>query len=200
MAHATTLPVTEPARDVAGPDQGSWTYEAYAALPEDGRRYEVVQGVLYVTPSPAERHQSSSGWFFVHLHQHVQAQGRGRVYAAPFDVELAPGHVVQPDIVVVLRENESIVRENRIVGVPDLLVEITSPTTANYDRRQKLDAYAAAGVAEYWIADPAPRAVELLALDASSRTYRSAGVFLGEARLPSNVLDGFDVTVADLFG
>lgn len=180
-----TLPVTTRADHVPEPAQGRWTYADYAALPDDGNRYEVVDGVLYMAPAPTIAHQSANNWFTYYLTGHIQVQGLGRVFAAPTDVELGPHDVVQPDVVVVLNTTQANITPSRIVGAPDLVVEIASPSTTGYDRRQKQDAYARAGVREYWIADPNTQTVELLVLDQA--TYRSLGVFRGKAMLPSSV-------------
>jgi Uma2 family endonuclease len=87
--------------------------------------------------------------------------------------------------------------DNRIIGAPDLVVEVASPATATYDRHEKLDAYASAGVAEYWIVDPTTRTVELLVLEA--RLYRSFGNFEGKTRLPSTVISDFPINVERFF-
>lgn len=192
-----TLPVVIPADHVTGTSQGSWTYLDYARLSGDGQRYEIVDGVLYMPPAPNISHQDASGWFFFYLTTHVRLAGLGRVFHAPCDVELAPNAVVQPDVIVVLNTNLGIITPSHIVGVPDLLVEITSPGTVGYDRRTKQDAYARAGVPEYWIADPAAQTVEVLQLEHDS--YRSMGVFQGQATLPSRIVPGLPVRVAQFF-
>ncbi len=69
------LPVVAPANHVAGPPQGQWTYSAYAALPDDGQRYEVIAGVLYMAPAPTDTHQAASTWFIYYLTAHVQVPG-----------------------------------------------------------------------------------------------------------------------------
>jgi Uma2 family endonuclease len=192
------LVVITPADHVAGPPQGQWTYADYMKLPEDGYRYELLDGVLFMAPAPGTGHQGSSSRFVYHLMSYVEIAGLGRVFAAPIDVELSLTRVVQPDIIVILNENLGIITPSRIVGAPDLVVEIASPSTAGYDRREKQDAYAAAGVHEYWIADPATRTIEVLALDGVA--YRSLNAFTGRALLPSRVLAGFPVRVEELFG
>ena len=96
-APVDTLPMVMRADDVLGPKQGCWTYTDYASLPEDGRRYEVVDGVLYMSPSPRTAHQRAVLRVVVRLSQYVEASGLGEVFVAPFDVELAPDTVVQPD-------------------------------------------------------------------------------------------------------
>ena len=180
------LPVVTVAAPLVGPPQGRWTYADYAALPDDGNRYEIIAGVLYMTPAPGTGHQSISARVVTFLVTHVEFAGLGRVFAAPVDVELAPDTVVQPDIVVVLSANLHRITPSRIIGAPDLVVEILSPGTAGYDRREKQDAYARAGVGEYWIVDPGAQTVELLTLDQGG--YRSHGVFRGQARLPSSAV------------
>lgn len=193
-----SLPMTVRADWVPGPPQGCWTYDDYAAIPEDGNRYEVIEGVLYLMAGANTKHQGTSLQFSIYLGIHVQHGGLGRVFHAPYDVRL-PGHAqpVQPDLVVVLNANLAIIKDKYIDGVPDLLIEIASPGTAGYDRRTKQDAYAAAGVPEYWLADPDAEAVEVLVLEGGA--YRSLGVFAGSRVLPSVVLPGFAVQVQQFF-
>jgi Uma2 family endonuclease len=192
------LPVTAPADDVPGPPQGQWTYDDYAAVPDDGRRYEIIDGVLYMTPAPSTGHQNAAGWFFYYLRMYIQVPGLGVALAAPFDVEIGLGRtVVHPDVVVILKEHLSILTPSRAIGTPDLVVEVSSPSTANYDRRRKMDAYAEAEVPEYWIADAAARTVELLVLEGGE--YRPLGVFQGGATLPSRVVPDLPVHVEQFF-
>ncbi|NWJ94346.1 MAG: Uma2 family endonuclease [Chloroflexi bacterium] len=185
------------ARGVVGPPQGQWTYADYAAIPEDGKRYEIIQGVLYMSPSPNFRHQRSITRFIHYLFVQVEQAGFGQVLPAPFDVELGPGNVVQPDIVVVLKANEERLEPGKLVGAPDLVVEIALPSTSGYDRREKQDAYARAGVPEYWIADPAAQTIEVLVLEQG--VYSSSGVFQNQALLPSQVIPDLAVKVAQFF-
>ncbi|MBA3944325.1 MAG: Uma2 family endonuclease [Herpetosiphonaceae bacterium] len=191
------LPVVHPADHILGPEQGQWTYTDYAAVPNDGHRYEVIEGVLYMAPAPGSAHQSANNLLQTYLTIHVQFTGLGRVFGPPFDVELAPGTVVQPDVTVVLAPNLGVVTPRGIVGAPDLVVEIASPGTATHDRSTKLHAYSGAGIREYWIADPHAYTVELLVLEHGS--YRAAGVFQGKALLPSTVVPGLPVRVEQFF-
>ena len=191
------LPVVTPADHVTGPPQGHWTYADYAALQDDGNRYEIIDGVIYMAPAPLTAHQSASNLFATYLTISVQFAGLGRVFAAPTDVELTLSNVLQPDVIVVLNANMHIITASRITGAPDLIVEIISPGTSGYDRREKQDAYANAGVTEYWIADPSTQTVELLQLD--GQAYRSLGVFRGQANLPSQVVPDLPVKVEQFF-
>ena len=197
-AEIDVLPVTAPAGDVSGPPQGQWTYEDYARLPSDGRRYDLLAGVLYMTPGAGDIHQVANNLFQTYLTIHVQFTGLGHVFGPPFDVQLGSRDTVQPDVVVVLRARASIITPRGIVGSPDLVVEIASPSTATFDRREKLLAYEQAGVREYWIADPYARTVEILVLRSGS--YHSLGVFGGRATLPSTVVPGLPVQAHQFFG
>ncbi|MGQ9926878.1 MAG: Uma2 family endonuclease [Chloroflexaceae bacterium] len=198
MTLTDTLPIVTPASHIVGPIQGQWTYADYARIPDDGQRYEVINGVLYMTPAPGTEHQGVSNLIATFLTLHVQLAGMGKVFSAPTDVELTPGCVVQPDVLVISAARLHLITPSRIVGPPDLVVEVTSPGTAGYDRREKQDAYARAGVPEYWIVDPHAQTVEVLSLEADA--YHSQGVFRGQARLPSRVIATFPVPVAQLFG
>ncbi len=151
-----------------------------------------------MAPAPGEAHQFAANLFQYYLTAHVQLAGRGRVYGALFDVDLAPGTTVQPDVVVVLNPRAGIVTPRGIVGAPDLIVEVASPGTATYDRSAKLRAYEAAGVTEYWIVDPHARTVEVHLL--ANDVYRLQGVFQGKAALPSTVVPGLPVRVEQFFG
>jgi Uma2 family endonuclease len=197
MTTPDVLPVVEPADHVPGPPQGHWTYADYARLPDGAHRYELLNGVLYMAPAPTTPHQSANNLFATYLTIHVQFAGLGRVFTAPTDVELALDVVLQPDVIVVLNASRDIIAHERIIGAPDLVIEIMSPGTAGYDRREKQDAYAHAGVKEYWIADPIGRTVEILVLDGNS--YRSRGVFQGQALLPSQAMPNLPVRVEQFF-
>jgi Uma2 family endonuclease len=150
-----------------------WTYEEFARLPDDGNRYEVIAGELYVTPAPGSLHQKVSARFFTELRVFATNQHRlGEVLYAPLDVILADGDYVQPDIVFLRKEREHLYTERGIAGPPDLVVEVLSPSTARQDRGIKRERYARYGVPEYWIIDLDRHWVEVYRLqeDASHRT------------------------------
>lgn len=197
MTTITKLPAVVPADWVVGPPQGQWTYADYAAIPDDGQRYEVVNGVLYRIPAPDTRHQSVSDEITEYLRQHVQMTGLGRVFSAPTDVELGPGDVVLPDVFVLLNEGSGQIERTRSMGASDLVVEILSPGTMLHALKAKLEAYERAQVQEYWIVHPGERVVELLAFEDGA--YSSLGIFQGEALLPSRVVPDWSVTVEQFF-
>ena len=191
------LPLVGVTTFIPAPGAGRWSVADYEQLPDDGPRYEIMQGDLRMSPAPAIGHQFSNGLIHYYLMQHVQFGNLGRVLAAPTDVELAFDTIVQPDVLVVLNDGKAQITDRRVIGPPDLIVEITSPSTASYDRREKRDAYAAAGVREYWIADPASRTIELLILDAGA--YRPIAVYTASAIIPSSVIPSWDVPTGQLF-
>lgn len=191
------VPMVTVADTVSGQQQGHWTYKDYALLPGDEHRYEIINGVLFMAPSPNEWHQTTVGRLFRFLAAYVEDNGRGRVYMAPFDVELAHDVIVQPDVLVVLNEHRERITMSRIIGAPDVVIEVSSPGTVSYDRREKQDAYARAGVPEYWVVDPATHTVDVLVLERG--TFSSQGIFEGPARLPSRVLPGFQESVEKFF-
>jgi Uma2 family endonuclease len=140
------------------------TYDDYAALPEDGRRYELYEGELVMTPSPRPRHQSVIGNLHLVFAEHVRAQGLGEVYLSPIDVILSHVTVLQPDLVYVDRARLEIVTDRAIEGAPTLVVEVLSPSTDARDRGVKPALYARYGVPFYWIVEPTGRTVQALQL------------------------------------
>lgn len=189
-----------PADWVPGPGQGNWTYDLYAALPEDGKRYEIVDGVLIdMSPSPGIPHQKAVQTLFRRLAERIEDVGLGQVFVAPVDVELTPKGVFEPDIIVVLNAGRNKVQKSHIVGAPDLVVEVASPRTKRYDRTIKREAYARAGIREYWQVDPIARTIEVLFLEEG--IYRSIGLFQGQDRLVSRVVPTLEaVRVEQCFG
>jgi Uma2 family endonuclease len=197
MITSDEVSIVIPADWVAGPPQGSWTYDDYAALPDDGLRYEIVNGVLVMAPAPSPEHQDIVGMIHYYLLMHVKLAGLGRVFTAPLDVHLGPKNVFQPDVVVLLNEHLDRVAAKKIVGAPDLVVEVASPSTAAIDRIAKYDVYARAGVPEYRIVKPRNQTVEVLVLEDGE--YRSPGIFGGQAMLPSQIVPDFPVRVEQFF-
>ena len=181
------------------PAQGEWTYEDYLRLPDDGRRYEVIRGVLYVSPPPLIIHQTAQSRLFGALYNHVAANHLGIVYAAPVDV-LLPERIaepVEPDLLFIREENRPQGGDRNFQGVPDLVVEILSPSTRSYDRKTKLAAYRDAGVPEFWLVDPQTRTVVVYGWKEGQFTELEHG---GEGdEVGSTVLPGFRVQVGQLF-
>jgi Uma2 family endonuclease len=142
-------------------------YEDYAALPADGRRYELHEGELSVTPAPTPRHQMILTNLLVILRRHVDGHAAGLVLPSPLDVILNPPDattVLQPDLVYLDPARRQTVTDRGIEGPPTLVVEIVSPSTVMLDRRTKFTLYAKYGVPYCWLVDPEARALEAFAL------------------------------------
>ncbi len=138
-----------------------FTYRDYLLLPED-RRYEIVDGDLFMTPAPTTYHQRISRNLVFFLHRHVLETAVGEILQAPCDVVLSDTDVVQPDILFVSKERSAIIGEKYVSAAPDLVVEILSEATAERDRTIKAKLYARAGVQELWIVNPIGKTVEVL--------------------------------------
>ena len=180
------------------PAQGEWTYDDWLELPDDLSRYEVIDGVLYVTPAPSTHHQRAAGNLLVAMHAHARTRGLGEVFVSPIGVRLPSQPVpVEPDLVFVAAAHRAIVREAYIEGVPDLVVEILSPSSRTYDRTRKLQLYEENGVPEYWIVDERAETVEVLALESSE--YVPLGAWGRGERATSRALPGFAVAVDEIF-
>ena len=146
------------------PTRALLTYSDYAALPDDGRRYELHHGELTVTPAPGLRHQRVDIALGSRLYNHVRARGLGEVLPAPTDCILSDITVLQPDLLYVATDRLAIISERGIEGAPTLVIEVLSPSTARLDRDRKMRLYAEHGVPYYWIVDPEARSIEAFAL------------------------------------
>ncbi len=193
----TTIYPTLPS-DQTWPEQGQWTYEDFLRLPDDGNRYEIIDGVLYMTNAPDPEHQYAVGEIFGELRNFVKANNLGIVYAAPIEVHL-PGiaQPVQPDVLFIAAERRHIVREKFIEGAPDLIVEVLSQSTNRLDRRVKFDAYERAGVREYWIVNPKLRSIEVYSLVRGE--YALHGEYGPREKLTSEVLPGLELLTDTVF-
>jgi Uma2 family endonuclease len=159
-----------------------WTVADRDALPDDGNRYEVIDGELFVTPAPSWNHQTAVGHLYRLLDDYVTAERIGYAFVAPADVVFSPKRGVQPDVFVVPpvngRRPTSFQEVRRLI----LAVEVLSPSTARADRVAKRVLFRDEGVDEFWIVDcdsrtferstPADPRVEIIA---DELTWRPAG-------------------------
>ena len=150
-----------------------------------------------MSPAPRPRHQKSSGKLFALLEHYCTRHDLGEVYSAPLDVIL-PGHAdpVQPDVIFIAKKRLRIIKEERIEGAPDLVVEVLSPWNWATDRRKKFQVYAQAGVREYWIVDPETRTIEVFTLKRSA--YGLVEKYKASDAVSSKLLSGFEVKVKDV--
>lgn len=132
---------------------------------DDGRRYELFDGVPEVNPSPAPRHQLVVGALYATLRDFVRRERLGVVYVAPLDVVFDPYDLCQPEVLFVSAARAHVVGEKNVTAAPDLVVEVLSPGTRRRDGVVKAALYARFGVPRYWIVDPDASTLEQLHLD-----------------------------------
>jgi Uma2 family endonuclease len=137
-----------------------YTADLVRALPEDGRRYEVVHGELLVTPAPRAWHQEIVTRLLVVLTDYLARHPAGHVLQSPADISWSDDTLVQPDVFVVALE-EARTLDWRQMKTLLLAVEVLSPSTARADRFTKRRLYQERGVPTYWIVDPDRRCVEV---------------------------------------
>jgi Uma2 family endonuclease len=171
------------------------TEEDFWALPDDENRYEIIGGELFVTPPPVLEHESISMYLSFALYQTLRVPELAWVLSAPFGVRLGPSDIVQPDLAVVRMARLAELKGKLLEVVPDLVIEIASPSTRRRDRVKKRVQYQEAGIPEYWLVDPMKRTVELLALEGGQ--YREVENEGGIAT--SRVFPQVAIDVAHLF-
>lgn len=183
------------------PSQGNWTFADYARLPEDGYRYEVIRGRLYVTPPPISWHQHIVTRLLLFFGKLVEDDDQGLLLPAPLDVILPHGlgTPVQPDFLFLLKENLPPWEAENIQGAPDLIIEIESPITRRRDRTLKQEAYCEAGVPEYWRADLRTRRMTVLVLSEDRMGYVELGCFGPGDTIRSSILPELAIPVNHLF-
>lgn len=167
------------------------TYEDYLAIPDDGRRHEIIDGEYYVSPSPNFKHQLIVTKLLRRLGDHVETHGLGWVVGSPCDV-LTEHTIVQPDVLYISKARASIISGN-VKGSPDLVAEVLS-SNRDYDERVKFHIYERSGVLEYWIIDPEAE---------SAKVFRRTGTRFAPVPVSDTIttplLPDFQLRVADLF-
>jgi len=138
-----------------------YTYEDYLNLPDNGKRYEIIDGELYMVPAPSLWHQDTIGQFYRRIGNFLEDNPVGKIYLAPTDIIFSEIDVLQPDLIFVSKEKFDILAGANIQGAPDLVIEVLSPGTEKRDRTIKLKAYSKFGVLEYWMANDESETVEI---------------------------------------
>ncbi len=203
MEHVAVLaPPPPPLEEVEAspwPAQGEWTYDDYLRLPDDGNRYEIIEGVLYMVNAPGFDHQYVVSEIHLQMGTFVKSNRLGVVLTAPFEVHLSEtSRPVQPDVLFIAAERRPEPGAPFFAGAPDLIVEVISPNTVRTDRLVRFAAYERAKVREYWIVDPGTRSVEVYVLG-DDGLYALFGQFRAEESARSAILEGFSVAVGGLF-
>jgi len=175
--------------------QRQLTHEDLWELPDDGNRYELIDGELFVTPAPRVRHQAAVGHLYAVLREQVHALG-GRVYVSPVAVRFAPDSVLEPDVVVMSRQRLDQRQERWIDAPPDLVIEVSSPSTASHDLIRKRRVYEQHGVPEYWYVDLDAEQVFVHVLQGEG--YGDPAAHGPDALVTSYVLEDVSVEVAPI--
>lgn len=168
------------------------TREEYLDLAEDGFRYDMIGGVLHLSPSPAFEHADRANQLNVRIANFLTKKNIAKI-VMEVDVLLPDGgDVVRPDITVILKENMGMVKTH-IHGVPDLVVEVLSPSTRNRDLGEKSDRYLKNGVPEYWVVDPDAKTIEV------RYNRKTEWKIVSGEELKSEILPGLVVESAAVF-
>jgi Uma2 family endonuclease len=175
------------------------TYDDLVDLPDDGLRYEIIDGELYVTAAPSTKHQRVLGNLYyvirIHLHEHPA----GHLYFAPLDIVFNPINVVEPDLLFISNARAEVLTEKNVQGAPDLLVEILSPSTRKVDETTKRGLYERMGVDEYWLADPDRETVRVFRRQGERfAPVADLAASRGEA-LTTPLLPGLEIPLAEVF-
>lgn len=173
------------------------TYEDYLELPDDGKRYEIIDGELHVTPAPVTRHQRVSKRIQYELMTALEKTGQGEVFDAPIDVLLDNSNIVQPDLVFIPEDCSGIIGVKNIQGAPYLVVEILSQHSRRRDVMVKSDLYARFGVPYYWIVDPDIDRIEVFQLKGGS--YEAVAAASSPDVLDPPGLEGVRLPLSEIF-
>ena len=183
------------------PQEQHYTFADLLAW-NDNTRYELFDGQPVALASPSDVHQRISMALSVQLGSYLMGK-KCNVYAAPFDVRLFEEYgdspedvdtVLQPDLIIVCDPNK--VDRRGVHGAPDLIIEILSPATAQYDRLVKFNLYQRAGVREYWIIDPTSRVVSTYTLE--NGKYQAAA-YGADSSVRVDILDDCTIDLSTVF-
>lgn len=171
------------------------TYDEYASLPEDGNRYELVDGMLQcMSPAPIIPHQVIGMKFATLLSSCCEQDYL--ILFAPVDVIFSPADVFQPDLLMIHLSRLSIVSLRAVEGAPDLVVEILSPSSVKHDQITKRRKYAQYQVPEYWIIDPTRKTLEMLLLHGAE--YELAHVYKEDVQIHSERISCVSFTMNEV--
>ena len=173
-----------------------YTVEDYERL-EEGAPYQLIGGELVMTPSPTPFHQSIAANIISVLKPFVDRAKLGKLLPAPLDVYLSDEDVYQPDLIFIRADRAKALQKDKLRIIPDLVIEILSPSTAYYDFTHKKEMYCKCGVTEYWIIDPENETVEIMVK--RGEIYQTERFLRKPAPLESSMLPGFTMKLEDIF-
>lgn len=165
---------------------------------DDGYYYEIIDGEMIKKSAPTPLHQEVSRNLLFLLETFNRLYRKGQLFYAPIDVFLDEYNKPQPDLVFVSNEKKSLVTNDGIMGVPDLIIEIISPTSIIRDRIEKKNLYERMSVQEFWLVDPQYEAIEIYKLQNNRYELLSAATTL-EGELKSTLFEGLTINLADVF-
>jgi Uma2 family endonuclease len=160
MVHMVAVSESARGLPVAPSGGQEWTVEMLKLLPDDGLRYEIVDGILFVSPAPRLTHQRALGRLYRILGD--SCPDDHEVFVAPLDWQPDGRTSLEPDVLVVAKDR---LGELNITETPTLVVEVLSPSSSRYDRLLKFSRYAEAGIRQYWIVDPRKPSIEVHDID-----------------------------------
>jgi Uma2 family endonuclease len=173
------------------------TYADYCQLPEDGHRYEIIDGELYNAPAPYVDHQDVVGNIWWILSNYCRKRRHGKLIVTPIDVVFSDNDIVQPDIVWISDENMSVLTKKNLQGPPDLAIEVLSQFTSRKDLVIKKKLYGKYKVKEYWAVDRADRRVYLFRL--RGRGLREVAILTGRGSFTSALFPGLALRPSEFF-
>jgi len=174
-----------------------FTAEDYRAMPNDGRRYQLVDGELHMAPAPNSYHQEIVWNLSRILGRYIDAHPVGRIYPAPYDVYLSEGDVLQPDLLFLASLRQNLRQEDGLHGAPDLVIEVLSVSTSQLDKKKKRAIYARTGVKEMWLVDPILQQIHLY--DFARDPAKAIRLVEDDETFESELLPGLTVSAAEVF-
>lgn len=174
-----------------------WTVDDYQQMDEDVK-CEIINSELIMTPAPNIKHQKVSMSLILKISKFIEIHKKGILFHAPTDVYFNEKNVFQPDLVYLENQNSPFISDKGIEGVPDLIIEIISPSNSYIDRYVKKSNYALFGVKEYWIADPGNNTLEVYNL-AENQEYNLFLFLAGEGEVKSVILQGLAFELREIF-
>ena len=187
---------------VTAKPKGKYTYADYAATPE-GERWELIDGVLYhMAAAPNTKHHDVSDNTGDLVKAVIQPRRLGRIYRAPFALMLSDRNTVEPDLLYVSAERRHIITARGCEGIPDLVVEVLSPSNSAHDLAVKRELYARHGIPEYWILNPIRETVQALtepAVNDGTGEYTVEALYQVGDTLSTDRIPGLAIAVADIF-
>ncbi len=174
-----------------------FTYEDYCQTPDDGKRYEIIDGELYASDVPPVAHQLVVGNLLMVLSIYLKHCEIGKVIMGPLEVFFSATNIAQPDVIFISNDNSKIIKPTKIKGAPDLVLEVFSPGTEKRDCTIKAKMYAKFGVREYWLAKEKTATVEIRRLQ-KGKLVPVACLEKSDV-LTSPLFPGLEIPLAEIF-